>query len=433
MADATKILDKITRYSIWALVFLIPLFFLPFGPGVLDFQKQVLLVLLTMIGLGAFILKTLMAQEIEFKRSFLGTAVLIFILMLGASTAFSWNSAQSFFGPIGVPSSGLLTWVCLAAFFFLVINSFDSIVEVYRLMWIGLYSALMVVLFGFLQAWNIFLLPWEFAKAQGFNTVGGFNSLALFAAAVVPLVIALYLAAKKAFYKAVLALLGLLSFSLLMIANYWVLWTCLGVGTAVLIVLLKIDSARVKDKWIILPLLILVIAFSLALIQPDLPGLPNPSAGISLTYNSAFEMAKKVINGDQGSIRAALGTGPGTFTFLYDLLKPRGITESVWWAVTLQRASSQMLGLLATTGILGALAMLGVIVSFGVTSIKKIIGQQRGKFTPTRALKIGLVSGWLVLVTGKFLYPAVLSVQFLFWLFMALFVTITLFNKQKHE
>lgn len=426
MPDATKILDKITRYSVRALVFLIPLFFLSLGSQALDFQKQALLVLLTMIALGAFVLKTLVGREVEIKRTLLSSIVLIFILVLAASTIFSWDSAQSFFGPVGVASSGFLTWLCLAAFFFLTVNSFNSAEEVENLVWIGLSSTLIAGLFGFLQAWGKFILPWEFTRVRNFTTVGGFNSLGLFMAAMLPLVITLHLAKKKSFHKIGLIVLGTLSFLILIIANFWATWICLGVGMIGLIVLLKINPGRVNSNWIILPVVLLVIAFSFVLIQPKLPGLPDPSAEISLSYNSAFQMGRKIISSDQGNIMAVLGTGPGTFTLLYDLFKPKEISESIWWTISFQRAPSQMLELLGTTGILGVLAMLGVILSFGTISIRNLIRQQRGKFTLDKALKTGLISGWLVLAAGKFLYPAALSIEFLFWLFMGLFIIIIL-------
>jgi hypothetical protein len=43
------VLDKISKISIYLLVFLIPIFFLPFTQNVLDYQKQVLLVSLVSI------------------------------------------------------------------------------------------------------------------------------------------------------------------------------------------------------------------------------------------------------------------------------------------------------------------------------------------------------------------------------------------------
>lgn len=46
-------LPRITRYSIYALVLLLPLFILPFG-GALGFQKQLLLLVLTMVGVSIF-------------------------------------------------------------------------------------------------------------------------------------------------------------------------------------------------------------------------------------------------------------------------------------------------------------------------------------------------------------------------------------------
>lgn len=429
MPEINKILNKITKGSVFGLVFLLPLFLLPFGTTALDFQKQMLLILLAMIGLAAFILKVLVEKGVKIKRNLLNPAVLLFIVIMGASTIFSWDPAQSFFGPVSTASSGFITWLSLAIFFFLVINFFDDLEEVKKLAWTALGSALVAALYGFLQAWNIFLLPWQFTRSQGFNTIGRFNSLALYMGALLPLVITLWLATKKQIVKIGLGVLGTFALLILTMANYWLIWIATGVGMASLIVLIKMTPAHINNNWIILPVVLLVIAFSFALIRPTLPGLPNLPIEASPSYGSVLEIGKKIITGAEGRIKAALGTGPGTFTFLYDLFKPEEVSTTAFWSVNFQSASSQMLGMLGTTGILGLLSFLGVIVTFAYMAVKRLIStKQNRKFTATKAFKIGLFSSWLVLVAGKFLYPSSLSLEFLFWLVMALFTIIILNN-----
>lgn len=426
MPNTITILDKITRFSIYVLVFLLPLFLLPVGPTALDFQKQALLVLLALLGLSALVLKCLIQRKIELKNSILSSIILLLLLVMGLSTIFSWDPAQSFYGPVSLASSGFLTWLSLALLFFLITNSLDKVAEVRTVVLLGLGSGLLTTLFGFAHAWTDSLLPWAFTQAQGFNPIGSFNALALFAASLLPLAITLYLTENKTLFKIGLSILGVLSFLILIIANYWVTWVCLVVGMAALVVLLKVTPARIDHSWVILPIVLLVVALSFALINPDLPGLPNLPLEITQSYGSAFEMANKVITGTQGRLRAALGTGPGTFSSVYRLFRSEQISRTVFWRLNLQSPPSQLIGLLATTGLLGGLALLGVILSFGVIGLRNLIGQAPGKFGLPQGLKVGLFSSWLVLVAGKALYPAALSAEFLFWLFMALFMVIIL-------
>lgn len=421
----TKILDWIAKGSVYGLVFLIPLFFIPLTGIPLDFQKQLLLLLLSMIGLGAFILKVLVRKEIEIKRTFFNYVVLAFILVLGVSTFFSWDPAQSFFGPVSVASTGFISWLSLAVFFFLTVNVFNSTSEVKKLVTTGLGSAFLVGLYGLAQAWGGYLLPWNFTQAREFNTIGNLNTLALFMVALLPLVISYFLIQKKKLIRFGLVGLGLLSFLVAILANYWIIWTCLGVGMISLVVLLKVTPQRINDSWVVLPIVLLVIAFSFALIQPNFPGLPNFSLQVKPTYNLSYRIAKKVIT-ERGALRSALGTGPSTFSFLYALFKPQAVSRTVFWSVNFQNAPSQILGMFSTTGIVGGLTFLFLIIGFGFLGLKEALKGTRRRFSTSKGLEIGLFSSWLVLAAGKLLYPSALSLEFLFWSFMAWLIILIL-------
>ncbi|MEF8847502.1 MAG: hypothetical protein V5A57_03690 [Candidatus Paceibacterota bacterium] len=269
--SSSKILDKIIESSIYLSVFLIPLFFLPLRAGSLDFHKQALLVLLTMIGLSAFVLKALVGAKIKIERTSLNYLVLFLVIVLGISTVLSWSPSQSFFGPVQLASSGLLTWLTLAVFFFLVINYFNSVEQAEKLVYLSLGSISLVGLYSFLQVWGLFTLPWNFTQARSFNPVGSANSLGLLMASVVPLVIALFWSKKKSWFRIGLTVLGVLSVLLLIIINYWVVWAGLAGGMIALIIFLQ-TSRRVNDSWVVVPVVLLVIGFSFVLIRPVIPG-----------------------------------------------------------------------------------------------------------------------------------------------------------------
>lgn len=424
---SSKILDKIIESSIYLSIFLTPLFFLPWGGG-LDFYKQSLLVLLVMIGLSAFALKALIGAKVKIERTFLNYLVLFLIAVLGISTVLSWSPSQSFFGPVQLASSGFLTWLVLALFFFLVINYFNSVKQAEKLIYVSLGSISLVGLYSFLQVWGLFTLPWDLTQARSFNPVGSVNSLALLMASALPLVMALFWSKKKSWLRIGLTAFGALSVLLLIIINYWVVWACLAGGMIALVIFLEVVSSRgVNDSWVVAPVILLVIAFSFVLIRPVLPGLPQLSSEVSLRFQTAFAMSKKIIAGSQGTFRALVGTGPGTFNSIYNLFRPEAISSSNFWTIDFRSSASQMLGMLGTTGVLGVVAMLALMVGLGKVSVKSILGDN--KFTRTQAMKIGLFSSWLILALGKFLYPSVLSVEFMFWNLMAILMVIILNKK----
>ena len=67
--QADKLCGKISKISIYLLVFLLPLFFLPWTVSVLDFNKQLLLILLVFISLLCWLLKSLQEGKINLNWS----------------------------------------------------------------------------------------------------------------------------------------------------------------------------------------------------------------------------------------------------------------------------------------------------------------------------------------------------------------------------
>lgn len=427
----TTILDKITKWSIYGLAFLLPLWFLPFTPAnVLDFPKQLLLVILTIVAAVSFVIKALVEGKLEIKKSFLNFIILGLVLIFAASTAFSWAPGRSFFGSLGQVSAGFLNLLCLALLLMVAVNSFDSGKSVLRLVEVGLGGAVLVILLGVVQAWGKFVLPWGFTKSNAFNTIGSVNALGIFAGAVLSLVLALLVKEKNATKKVLLGGLGLLSLVAVIAANNWIVWSCLGIGMIGLVVFMSV-GLKIQRGWIAIPIILLALSLVLALIQPNLPGIPRGSVEVSPSYQASFDIGRKIVSGQQGWLRSLIGTGPGSFAFLHSLYKSQALNRTIFWGVRFQSAPSQMLEVMGTVGILGVLAMLALIVGFGILAIKNLVQWSKSEKTGRPALMLGLFSAWLVLAAGKFLYGANLSLEFMFWLMMAAFLAISLKERIK--
>jgi len=101
--------NRITKCSIYLLVFLLPLFFLPFSFEAFEFNKQYLLFFLVSIGLFSWIAKmVLVDKEIRFKRSPLDIFILAFLFTAILSAIFSVDKSSSLFGFYGRFSDGLI-------------------------------------------------------------------------------------------------------------------------------------------------------------------------------------------------------------------------------------------------------------------------------------------------------------------------------------
>src|SRR3989344_7616909 len=116
-----NIFNKIIAVSINLLVFLIPLFFLPFSFEAFEFNKQYLLFFLVLIALFAWIGRMVLAdQEFRFKRTPLDVFVIGFLFIALLSAIFSVDKGSSIFGFYGRFSNGLLGLLSFGVLYFLI-------------------------------------------------------------------------------------------------------------------------------------------------------------------------------------------------------------------------------------------------------------------------------------------------------------------------
>ncbi len=110
----TKIYEKISKITIYLLVFLIPIFFFSKTTETLSFNKQILLIFLTFISLLFWMLKSLAEKKISLNINKFNLSIIVFLVILGLSTFFSAYKYGSFWGaPLNTASSFATFWVLL--------------------------------------------------------------------------------------------------------------------------------------------------------------------------------------------------------------------------------------------------------------------------------------------------------------------------------
>ena len=119
-----KLCDIVTKYSIYVLVFLMPIFFLPQTTGILGFNKQAILILLVFVSFFALMLKVLISGRVEINKSFVHIAAGALFLVYLLATIFSVYRYGSFWGLPQQISESMITVICLLVFYFLVSNIF---------------------------------------------------------------------------------------------------------------------------------------------------------------------------------------------------------------------------------------------------------------------------------------------------------------------
>ena len=86
---ALRACDFVAKYSIYALVFLVPIFFLPWTSDALDFNKQAVLIFLSFLAFFAWMAKAIALKKICLNPSKIHIAVAVFFVVYFASTVFS--------------------------------------------------------------------------------------------------------------------------------------------------------------------------------------------------------------------------------------------------------------------------------------------------------------------------------------------------------
>jgi len=413
-----KIFQSIAKATIYLLVFLVPLFFLPWTSNVLDFNKQGLLLILVFISLISWLASALASNKLEINLSFLSVPVLLLLLILGVSTIFSLSPYGSFWGWPLVIFSGLLSFLGFILFYFLISNVFKK--EEIPFLFLTLFlSGFLVALFFISQFFGKFIFPFDFTQIISFNTIGTLNSLAIYLSLLLILVLASWVFVKK-FFKIIFGIFSLVFLAALFLINFQIAWLVFLTGTAILLVFSYVNLQRVGTIFTSLIMAFLVIAIFLTFFRFSLPGLPVPPLEVAPSQRASLEIFQKLPLKD-----LILGTGPGTFAFNWSKYKTPDINQTIFWATRFNQAGSEILDRAITTGILGILTfffLIALSLKLGFTSLLKnkvslesASEDSSNAFDLKQSLGLAIFAGLGSLVVAFFSYPVNFSLFLIFW------------------
>lgn len=428
-AKGSITLEKTIQRLIYALVFLLPLWFLPLTINAIEINKQALLVLLVVVTFILWLIKILNQGEVQWKSNILNIFLGIFLVVYILATIFSLRTYGSLVGWPTHLSGALVNILCFLALYILIINNFKGLKDTFGLLFVFLISSAITSIIGLLQVWGGFIFPWSFTKAVSFNTVGTVNNFGIFSATILTLVTALLFVIKKANIKIFLVILGLINLVILISLNFWVLWLVLIVGLAIILVfgLMRIVKLEENVSWLAWPIAILAIALIFMFFRPILPFRPNLPVEVGLTYRGGFDVIKNVIKE-----RPILGTGPESFVIEYSKYKPQPINQTAFWNVRFSNPPGEIFSIVSDLGLVGLLSFLIILALFifqVIRNLVKTVGE--GDNILKQFLEIGLFAGWLGLTVGFFLYPQSLVSLFIFWLLFSIYLAESSVFKEK--
>jgi len=471
-----NILDKITKYCLYLLVFLLPIFFLPFTAEAYEFNKQFLLFFLVSLAFFAWLLKMVaFDKEIRFRRTALDIPVLIFMLVMILSAVFSVDKPASVLGFYGRFSDSLVGVLSLGMMYFLITNRGNwgdkgnrvDLGDRGDLARVFLGSAGVVMLMSYFSLFGIWVrinsylslisdnlsfisnlsLP-SVMLQKTFNPVAGsMEGLVVFLAVVIVMIVGTVLNPKseirnpkqiqnskseiqnklQSFFYGLLLVAAL---GLLMIIDFIIAWIVLGLSLTIFLAF-ALWSRVFKQKINVLLLPIFLVVISLVFIFINTAELTQ-NLNAKLTQNLPQEvLLNQAVSWDIGwqslKARPILGSGPGTFSHNFSKFRPAEFNQSNYWQVRFDRAGSHIAESVATTGVLGILTYLMVIgVFLWAVNPKSQIRNPKQIPNPKSQIQKNyspLLFVLVALVIAQFVYYQNTVLMFMFWLVLALSAT----------
>jgi tetratricopeptide (TPR) repeat protein len=399
-----RFLGIVTDGCLYALVALIPVWFLPFTLNMAELNKQLLLLVLVLIALLAWVGHGLLTRSFSLARGWLHLVVLVFFFGYGLISLFSQDRYASFVGDGGQIPWAFVTIASCVAFYFLVANRFRDHGQMVRLIQWFILGSLVAALYGIFQIFGVHLI--------GGNAV---NALGVFLT--VPMALALSLLVVKGgdgsslFWRIVLWALLAAGTVLAVLIDYWVVWIGFLFASALVVGIPLIRHRRVdRPVLLIAPGVLAILSILLLFVQTPLPFqtplevLPSMTHGWQIAHQTLRDMP-------------LFGSGPGTWTMDYARYRSADSNLSPFWNVRFDQGASVVLTLIATVGVVGvALAVLLVISALSQGAMYLT----REKEDASWQLFFVIFVGWAVAVLAAFLYHYTVASQLAFWLLLGL-------------
>ena len=382
-ADTMSWAQRISWYSLLAMVFLVPLvmsnwtwlgFKLPISYDQFDITKVFFQRVLSCVALG-FWGWDLLVRGGKVRRTPVDWLILAFLAWVTISTVFSISPATAFFGKYR-RFEGLLSFINYAVIYFLVLQFADRPSRIRTLAETLFWSSFMVAGYGFLQSVGRDPIDWHtlpFEKFRPFATYGNPDLLGGFLMFSLPIALALALAEENIWVR----LIYWLGFGVN--AYVWIVSFTRGawIGGGVGIILMGVVAWRhwSKEDPIVKPIdavpvglttLVGVVAIVRSLSNPNVvmnfgarfASIFQTGEGSGLTRTEIWQAALNAIKASP--MRAILGYGADTFRLVFPHYKPIEYTRDAGYLSVADNVHDYPLQLATGIGVVGVALMYSI-------------------------------------------------------------------------
>lgn len=423
------------------LFFLTPLILWPFTSELFEFNKMVLVYILTTLITGAWVIRMIYSGKIIFRRTILDIPILIFLSSQLISTILSIDITTSWLGYYSRFNGGMLSLICYSLLYWAFVSNIDR-KGVFKINSIILLSATFVAIYGVLERLGIDKNIWQQdVQSRVFSTLGQPNWLAAWLVALIPITWANSLAnrSNNNYEKFIPYALSTLFFVVLLFTGSRS--GLIGFGFASLIFW---GLTFLKSKFTFLkPFIVFNV---LILISAAIFGTQYTPSVYKLIQGKRMSAEPKAVQNtgtvlefggtESGTIRKIVwqgaldiwkrypifGTGVETFAYSYYFARPLAHNLTSEWDFIYNKAHNEYLNYLANSGSVGILSYL-LMVGFAVYLLFKNSLKQNENEIST--FLIAYTAGYLSILVTNFFGFSVVPVQLIFFLLPAFSIVLT--------
>lgn len=411
----------------YILFFFTPLVLWPYTSELFEFNKMVFVYLTTTLIMAVWIWRCIIAKKLIFRRTLLDIPLVIFLGSQILSTLFSIDQRTSVLGYYSRFNGGLLSSISYSLLYWAFVSNMTK-ERVIKCISFLLGSSIVVSLIAVLEHFGINITCglmgqglsscWiQDVQNRVFSTLGQPNWLATWIVALIPLTLYQILDSQN-IKKILFYLLSILLFATILftksrsallgfIASDFIFW---------------IYAFILKRKKVIVPLIISNLFFIFLFLIISTPWNPAKIMSLEKIQGPALETGGT----ESGTIRKIvwkgalkiwfhypiLGSGPETFAFSYYQFRPVEHNLVSEWDFLYNKAHNEYLNLAATSGTLGILSYLYLIVMMFLVFLKK-----------PDLFSISLAAGFSGILMANFFGFSTVSTQLQFFLFPVLAIT----------
>lgn len=416
------------------LLFLVPLVFLKNTSELFEFNKIIVLYIFTILISSSWIIKSLTEKKIIFRRTILDIPLTIYLIVLLLSTIFSIDPRSSVLGYYSRFNGGLISQIsyCLLYWAFVSNISKKEVKEIIKYGVYGLFIASVLAIlehFGIGITCSLMGLGWstdcwvQDVANRVFSTFGQPNWLAAYLVATLPLCWKVVVDQNSTDTKKIIwGILSIVFFVTLLFTKSRSGLLGFGVASVVFWGFMN-DKLKFVKIFMVLNAIFIVLFF---VFQPPTADSRQPTANsrapaLETGGTESGEIRKNVWMGalEIWKNYPILGSGVETFAFAFPMHKPLAHNLVSEWDFIYNKAHNEYLNYLATTGILGFLSYITILVS----SIVLIAKTKRYEY----------LAGYLSILATNFFGFSVVSVSLLTFLLPAMAIVSTAKNLKKEN